>query len=1095
MKYVILFMMLGIVSVSAEVYTQKTTISINIQNGSIYDIVSEIEKQTEFMFFYKSNDINNDLKVTVQAQDQTVSEILNDVTKGADLAYSVNNRVILLAKRADMVAQQIRVSGTVTDTQGEPLPGVNIFLKGTTTGVISDGEGQYAISVPDVKTVLVFSYVGYAAQEIVVGNRARIDVTLSELSVQVDEVVVTALGMKRSEKVLGYATQKVGGEQFEKVKGANLLTSMTGRISGLTIFNSTEFMDNPTIKLRGAEPLIVLDGVPTSLSFIDLNQDDILSIDVLKGATASALYGSKGGSGAIMITTKKGGKKGFSVEVNTSNMFNMGELALPEGQTSYSSGYGGKYNTDDEVWGDKLDIGRMYEQWDPLAKEYRMTELTSKGKNNFRNFLVPSMISNTSVSVVQQGENGSIRSSLSYLYDKGQYPNTRMNQLRYTLGGEMKLGNKVSVEGTIGYTRRTSPNSSGYGYTNQGYIYNLLVWTGPEYDVRDYRDYWIIPNEKQNFHYNAWYDNPYLMAYEKLNTQNYNRMNAMLSINYQILPWMKAILRSGGDLHADLNQKRAPLDIHSQREWGSTNKGYYSESQQYYYTVTNDFLLLMDKRFGAFSIDGLLGGSINMTYDKSLQANTRNGLSVPGFYSLKASVDNPAVSPSIKEKQVNSLFGKLTVGYRDAFYVDLTGRNDWSSTLPVNENSYFYPSVGGSVIMSEFLSMPQWLPFWKLRGSWTVSKNDLDIYALNQAYSVTNNAWDGLNSATYPTTIRGDVKPITDRTWEAGTDFYLLPGNRLKVGLTYFDRLRYNMTTSALLSDMSGYKSRLLNVDEEYDARGFEITLDALAVKAKDFSWNVLLNWSTIKEYYAQLDETYSADVPWIYKGARRNPVTVRKLEYTPDGSLIHYSDGMPRQSQYNSRIGYVDPDWIWGLTNVFRYKSVALSIAFDGRVGGRFLSQTNYRMLYTGSHPETDNSYRYEEVVNGNKTFIGNGVKLVSGSATYDAYGNIVTDDRTYAPNDIVVSYESYMKSAYKEREQLYFDQTFFKLREISISYDLPKTIAPKIGASHISAALIGQNLLLWTKEFKYADPDKGSDELASPSVRYLGINLKVAF
>jgi hypothetical protein len=750
------------------------------------------------------------------------------------------------------------------------------------------------------------------------------------------------------------------------------------------------------------------------------------------------------------------------------------------------------------VWGDKLDAGRMYYQWDPKTKQMSTApvELVSRGRNNFRNFLVPGLISNSTVSVSQQGENGSVRSSFSYLYNKGQYPNTYANRFRYTIGGEMKLGEKVTVEGTAGFTTTLSPNTSGYGYTSQGYIYNILIWTGTEYDLRDYRDYWIKKDELQNWHYKNWYDNPYLMAYEKRNAIDNTKANMMLSANWQILPWMKATLRSGSDFASNQTIRQAPMSINSQRDWGGTNKGYYREQFFREFNLNNDLLLLMNGRWDKFSVEGLLGGSTYTYNSRNLAATSRNGLSVPGFYSLAGSVESPSVDFGASKKQVNSLFGKVTLSYLNAFYLDATGRNDWSSTLPSDGNSYFYPSVAGSVVMSQFLRMPQWIPFWKLRASWTVSKSDLDVYALNQAYSTGSNVWNGLNTASYPTYIRGDVKPITNRTWEFGTSLYLLNDRRLKLDMSYYDKLTYNMTTQVDISPLSGYTKKLVNIDEEYVRRGFEVMLDAVPVKTRDFTWNAIANWSTSRRYYARLDDQYSADNLWTKVGGRTDVELRNRVNRDAAGNLILYG-GMPRRESYNYVIGYQNPDWEWGLTNAFRYKNVTLSLAFDGRVGGISDNATVMRMWQTGVHPDTDTQWRYDEVVNGNPTpYLAPGVKIVSGNVTFDKYGQITEDTREYAPNDVYVSYENYIKNGYRSDPAVYMhDETFFKLRELSLAYDLPKALVQKLNLNTLSVALVGQNMLLWSKEYKFADPDKHQDDVASPSVRYMGFNLKVEF
>ena len=419
-------------------------------------------------------------------------------------------------------------------------------------------------------------------------------------------------------------------------------------------------------------------------------------------------------------------------------------------------------------------------------------------------------------------------------------------------------------------------------------------------------------------------------------------------------------------------------------------------------------------QFGKFSVDGLLGGSIYYYRNKYTDAATKNGLSVPGFYSLKASVASPTIDVYRANKQVNSLYGKATIGYANAIYLDITGRNDWSSTLPEGENSYFYPSVGASVLVSELVKLPEWFNFLKLRGSWTVSKSDIDIYATSQAYTVENAVWDGMNTASYPTSMYGRVKPITHRTWEIGTTLHFLQ-NRLKADFTYYNKLTYNNTTRTTISSMSGFNSVLVNTDEEYVRKGFEIMIEGTPIKTKDFTWTASTNWATSRRYFAKIDPVYSADKPWVYKGARVDYYQAKDLIRDAQGNLVH-TNGYPTQSKYYSKIGNMDPDWMWGLTNTLKYKDFTLSFSFDGRIGGLSLNKTNRYLWQTGAHPDTDNQWRYDEVVNGNKSYIGTGVSIVSGSVKYDKYGNITEDTRVFEKNSTPVSYEQYIKNYWRK-------------------------------------------------------------------------------
>ena len=338
---------------------------------------------------------------------------------------------------------------------------------------------------------MVISFIGYVTKNIAVGHKEIFNITLLEDSRKLDEVVVTALGIKREEKALGYAVQKVKGDNLTIVKSVDVGTAITGKIAGLNVQNSSEFNEAPSMQLRGETPLLVVDGVPYgNITLRDIASDDIESIDVLKGATASALYGSRGGSGAIMVTTKRGKEEGLNVSINSNTMFDAGFLRLPEVQTSYSTGMNGKYNSEDFVWGDKMDIGRTAIQWDPIGMEWKDMPLISKGKNNFKNFLEQSIVTNNNISVVQKGKYGSVRTSLTHIYNKGQYPNTKLNKLTYTVSGDMKWKD-LTFEGGLTYNKRFYPNNEGTGYGTGGYIYSMLVWTGTDLDIRDYKNYWL----------------------------------------------------------------------------------------------------------------------------------------------------------------------------------------------------------------------------------------------------------------------------------------------------------------------------------------------------------------------------------------------------------------------------------------------------------------------------------------------------------------------------------------------------------------------------------------------------------------------------
>mgnify|MGYP001716613659 FL=1 len=747
------------------------------------------------------------------------------------------------AKVQTAINQQskIKITGTVVDQAGIPIIGANITVKNQTgTGTITDIDGRFTLEIP-ANSTLSISYIGYKNQEIRVTSSKPLTIKLQDDAEVLDEVVVTALGIKREEKALGYAVQKVSGDQLTTIKSVDVTSGLNGKIAGLKVENSTEFNEAPNLKLRGENPLIVIDGVPyKNMSLRDIASDDIESIDVLKGATASALYGARGGSGAVMITTKRGKEEGLQVTVNSSTMFNAGYLKLPEVQTSYSSGKNGIYNDNSSyVWGAKLDIGNEAMQYNPYTQEREMTELTSRGKNNLKNFQELSFITNNNVSVTQKGKYGSIRTSLTHVYNKGQWPNEKLNKITYTVSGDMKY-KKFSSEAGITYNKRFYPNMGGSAYHGTGYIYNLLVWSGSEYDIRDYKNYWKIKDEQSNWwDRGGWYDNPYYIANELTSSDNYDVVNAFVNASYDITSWLKLSLRSGADMYTEKSETKAPVGSVTGK---GEKKGYYSVYQKRGFSTNNDIMLTAEHKFGDISVDGFVGGNIYYYQNDNLSSNTAGGLIIPGYYSLKASVDPAETSKTYNSKQTNSIYGKIGLAYKSAVFVEATGRNDWSSTLPEETRSYFYPAVSGSVVLSEFIKMPKVIDFWKIRGSWTTTKHDMDVYAINDVYSINTDVWDNMSAAYSPTTIRNSLlSPSQTRSYELGTAIHLF-GNRLRLDYTYYNTLKFNNTRNAGLSSVSGYSNTQVNMDEEQVRKGMELSISGDIIKNRELTWSAMFN-------------------------------------------------------------------------------------------------------------------------------------------------------------------------------------------------------------------------------------------------------------
>lgn len=1115
-------------AIASQTFSQ---ITVDVQNKPIREVLKEIEKVSNYKFFYNESlpglDKKTDLHLTNSDIDTAVQQLFSDM----DIVYTKKDEnIIVLAKKGDEnnnsslpeTSQQntITVNGVITDEEDEPIIGANIIEVGVPgNGTVSGYDGSFSLRIRKNAKIKI-TYLGYDDVILDTKGRKKFNVVMQENSSMLNEVIVTALGIKREEKALGYAVQSVAGDGLQKVKGVEVGTSLTGKVAGLLVKNSTEFAEAPTIQIRGETPLLVIDGVPyANMTLSDVPSDDIENVSVLKGATASALYGYRGSSGAIMVTTVRGlSSKGISIQVNSGTMFASGYLAIPELQSSFGrvvrTNAEGKLEyvrTGEGSWGVPLD-GREIIQWDPISKTMKAMPYLPIGKDNFQNYLETGYILNNNVSIVQQGEYGSFRTSATWINNKGQYPNSMYNKITFGLGGDMKI-DKFLLTASMTYNKQTTPNLGFSGYRGYDPMYSLLIWSAPDWDIRQYKDYWLIPNEVQNSSYTAGNNNPYFDRNERTRSSNRDIFNGSLSIEYNLNKWFKVTARSGFDIYSD--KKEVTISKGSFQGggtstvlkggteiWGESQKGSYNVGIGRGYSINNDLLVSLDKTINQFRIESFVGGTIYYVQDDGIEARTQGGLSVPAFYSLKASINPATVRSVMYRQQVNSLYGRVGFSWKSMVYAEATLRNDWSSTLSEATRSYLYPSISGSLIVSELLPAYDWLSLWKLRGSWTSSKTPAGIYSINSVYTITSNAWGDLSAASFPTSIKGtDVRPESASTFEVGTALNVL-NNRASLDVSFYKKRMYDFIKSAKISPASGYTSNYVNTDEEITRKGVEVTANVTPVKTQDLQWDVSLNWSKYARYYTQIDSLYSTDKPWVEVGKRVDHFVLNEYQRDPDGNIIH-NNGLPLYNKYTSLFGYSDPNWLWGANTTLRFKNFTLGISFDGRVGGLTPTITEMYMWRTGSHPNSVVPERFLDADNpGSRNYTGKGVKVVSGEATYDTYGNITSDTREYAPNDVAVTYQTYINTLHKgtawggSASPLdVYSTTFFKLREISLTYELPKTICRKFKAKSASVSAIGQNVFLWAKQFKYSDPDGGYENFSDPSIRYLGFNLKVVF
>lgn len=1114
---------------------QDVIVELNSGDISVRQLLKEIEQQTDYLILFRDKDVDVNRIVHIENNAGKVSSYLNAAFKHTDILYEFQNNYILLSRKVffdgNNKSQQGRIiTGRVTDEQQEAVIGANIIEKGTTNGVITDLDGNFSIMVSD-DAVLQISYVGYLNQEIVIGESTFLDIMLKEELQSLDEFVVTALGIKKEKAKVAYAVQEIKGENMVKARESNALSGLTGKIAGLQIANSPNLYGNPEISLRGVTPLIVIDGIPIDSDSWNLSSDDIESFSVLKGPAASVLYGSRGKNGAIQITTKRGGNttKKYSVEFNSSTMVETSFLTIPEVQQIYGSGQNGKYSYGDGtpggggindnsfyIWGPKLDVFNPNTpsgynetiQWDspidPVTGQRIPTALRSKGKDNLYNFLETGLLSTNNIAVNARFEKGDLRFSATHVNEKGMVPNSKINITTFNVSGGIDLTDKLRLETNMTYNRQYTPNYPDLTYNPMNFIYSVYLWAGPEIDISDFKDYWVEGREglQQKWYENTFYNNPYFIAYEKLQGYYRNNTYGSVSAKYTFSPGIQLSLRTHVNTYSLFRDWKFPYSLKSGDAY--KQKGAYEERQEDFFENNTDALLTVDKDFwGDFNFSSISGGNYRTYTFRQLNGRT-SSLNVPGWYNLSNSAAQLQPTNELNRKRVMSFYGTGEISYKRAYFLNFSGRWDKSSTLPVKKNNYFYPSVGASIILSRAITLPNIISFLKIRGSWAKVGSDLGIYQTSPVYSEyspvhgNSRVWNGMRSLYYATQEYNPLlEPEFSSSFEVGSEMNFF-ANRLGFDVSYFESIDGPQIFELPLSPSTGKTSRQVN-GREYKRTGWELVLHGSPLRNPDgLNWDMTVNWSTFKRILNKIygDQT---KLDYISIGERADAMYYRVTEKSPDGQVV-FENGFPKYnpSTIRTKLGYYNPDWSIGVINSFSYKNYKLSFQFDGRIGGTVFSEVNGLLWESGRHEGSVNQWR-DDYNEGKVNYIGKGVKVISGELKRDGEGNIISDTRQFAENDVPISYFDYVQNWHARgcQEANMFDRTFFKLREATFTYTIPKHIIDRTFLSQASISLVGRNLLYFSK-FKYTDLDAvtgKSDGLQTPSVRRFGFNLNVTF
>ncbi|QNK64577.1 SusC/RagA family TonB-linked outer membrane protein [Pedobacter sp. PAMC26386] len=1033
--------------------------------------------------------------------------------------------IFMLLSCCIQVSGQTRVNGKVTDASSS-VPGVSVFNRTSSKSTITDLNGDYAITAKS-GDVLEFKSLSFISQRVVVSSNATINITLLTDSKSLNEVVVTALGIKKDKKAVGYAVQEVKGSDLVKAREPNAIASLTGKVAGLTIAASSNLFGNPTIELRGQTGvLIVVDGVPVSSDSWNLTPDDIESYSVLKGANAAALYGSRGQKGAILITTKKGGNinKPFTVEFNSSTQLQKGYNAIPKQQTAYGpgdnfkyafkDGKGGGINDNDYfIWGPRFEGQPITQYNSPVAADGSLTPIPwlARGKNNLNNFLRDGLLSTNNIAIAAKNENGEMRLSLSQMYQRGTVPNTKLSSTNFNFSGAINAGKKVRFDVNINYNKQGTPNYPDATYGPQSYIYLMNIWGGADYDVNDLKNYWQPGKEgiqQYNREYTI-YNNPWFVANEQLHGYYKDDIYGFVQMKYDITDKLSYNIRTNVSTWNRNQTYKYPISGNFYNG-GINQVGGYEEFYDKFWENNTETSLTYKNKFHDFNLRTSVFGNLRTVNIKSLDASTNGGLIVPGVYTLSNTVLPSKPTNQFAQRQVASAYGLLDLDYKSFLYLNFTGRFDRSSTLPVKHDTYFYPSVSVSGLLSEIIHLPKAVSYLKARASYANVASDVvdedrqyDVYKLISTYSAYDKRWNNNTGVGYSgTQYNTDLEAARIKTTEVGLEARFL-NNRVGFDMAAFYNIEGPGIVNVDTSPASGVTATQKNAFT-YTRKGLEITIDGTPVKTQDFSWNILFNWSTYRKWLKSIDGVLDRD-GMTKVGDRADGYFIKDFQRDPNGKIIVGTNGLPAFNPYQTKIGYYNNDFVASISNTFKYKSLSLSFQVDGRFGGKIGNYVDQMQWNSGTAPESDNAFRLSDWNNRDNpnwkgTVMSDGLKIVSGQLNTDQDGRVISDTRVFAPNDVPVLYQSWARSYNRSDYELTRSRTYVKLREVVLSYNVPASYLKRTKfLSTVSVSLVGRNLLYFTgKGTQNLDLDQFTGKtslLQTPSVKSFGFNLNVTF
>jgi len=1040
-------------------------------------------------------------------------------------------------------AQNNLIRGKVTDANDLTLPGVSVSVRGTRQVTSTNNEGNYELRLTGPlsgKDSIEFRFIGYVTRRVAYKGSNTIDVKLQEDAQALKEVVVTALNIKRDEKALGYATQTIGSEQLNDARSNNFVAALSGKVAGLNLTSTGSGpMNSVRVSLRGDNSLnpngnnalIVLDGVPMNSGMAsagvsnaygagsgndapidfgngiaNINPDDIESITVLKGPGATALYGNRAANGALVITTKSGkSTRGIGVTLNSNLSFNdvlkwpdfqhkygQGTMTsqqgfVPASQKYYSYGItedGASTSGTSSAFGPPFQ-GQMYYQYDPLlqgpATERTLWRPYTDNVTGF--FKTGSTITN-SLAIEGGGEKASARASITHSKNNWIMPNTGYERLTAALSLNYNISERLKLNSKVNFTNKSSDNLPATGYNNQTMSY-FMIFQNPNVDLNWYRDRWKngYENVDQIHPFSSFIDNPFLIAYEMTNAVDSYQTVGNISATYDFSDRLSLLVRSALDMQTEDRDTRRPYST------ANFQRGYYKQQNINNSEVNSDALLTYKQAIGeSLNMSASVGGNLRYQRYRQLDRSV-DGLVTPGVYKLSNGVNLPLSNTNYSNRKVNSLYFLASFDYKSKIFVDVTGRNDWSSTLPLNNNSFFYPSVSTSFILNELFTLPQQISYAKVRLNAAQVGNDTDPYRTSKYYDISNFP----SSAVAPTILfNADFKPEIATAYEGGLELSLFK-SRIGVNATYYRNTTENQILDVPLEQSTGFTRAILNAGKVRN-QGVELVLTGKPVNNKYFTWNTTINWAKNDNEVLELAEGFidRQDIGYggnatlqARVGGSTGDIYGFGFQRAPDGQIIYTTAGLPARPAEIQYIGNAYADWKGGIQNEFSYRNLRFSFLVDGQYGGIIYSQTHHKMSEQG---------KLEHTLAGREDgyIIGQGV--------------VKNADGSFSPNTTKVAVGDYYGDYYRRAnvESNSFDASFLKLREVRFEYSLPKSLTAKLRVNRASLAVYGRDLAMIT-DFPMFDPETaalngntilpGVEMGQMPSTRTFGLNLTVGF